>query len=154
MCYVHGPCITGTSPPGGREHVCCATPAVQGDPSERVGRSCGCFPAEAGDPSVRANHVSVVQPLQCRATHPSGWVVVVVAPLQMQGDPSGPIGPPCTLFTMHPVCELLHLRLSYCLFWITKLRAVYVWVSSTSGCFGVAQGLLYRHDHVDVKLYG
>ena len=60
MCYVHGPCITGTSPPGGREHACCATPAVQGDPSELVGRSCGCFPAEAGDPSVRANHVSVV----------------------------------------------------------------------------------------------
>ena len=33
-----------------------------------------------------------------------------------------------------------------------KLRAVYVWVSSTSGCSGVAQGLLYRHGHVDVKL--
>ena len=26
----------------------------------------------------------VVQPLQCRATHPSGWVVVVVASLQRQ----------------------------------------------------------------------
>ena len=31
---------------------------------------------------------------------------------------------------------------------VTKLRAVHVWVSSTSGCSGVAQGLLllYRHE--------
>ena len=37
---------------------------------------------------------------------------------------------------------------------VTKLRAVHVCrVSSTSGCSGVAQGLLllYRHDHVDVN---
>ena len=54
---------------------------------------------------------------------------------------------------LHTVCELLHpcISDSACFKSYKAIRAVHVWVSSTSGCSGVAQGLLllYRHDHVD-----
>ena len=71
-------------------------------------------------------------------------------------------GPPCRAIQstyLYIATDLCALFVSYCIsdsacsIRVTKLRAVHVWVSSTSGCSGVAQGLLllYRHDHVDVN---
>ena len=37
---------------GGQEHVCCETPAVQGDPSERVGRRCGWMSSSRQHPKI------------------------------------------------------------------------------------------------------